>query len=185
MLYKMSDFDIDTLSVSNTKDATYLQSNKLPFELQTDWITLGQYPLPSKKYVTDDAKSINLTVRTTKNDKHCVVLSAFDDNLSKLNTASIRKYHTLVSEKEGEYYLKFKLYLNTALFDKDKNRISITSLFDFYRYLREDTQIKIVFNFSKLWQMGREYGFSLSVQRILLKDEIKEVPEKPMSFLDE
>jgi hypothetical protein len=68
MLYKMSDFDIDTLSVSNSKDATYLQSNKLPFELQTDWITLGQYPLPSKKYVTDDAKSINLTVRTTKND---------------------------------------------------------------------------------------------------------------------
>ena len=49
MLYKLSDFDVDTLNVSNNKDATYLQSNKLPFELQTDWVTLGQYPLPSKK----------------------------------------------------------------------------------------------------------------------------------------
>ena len=45
------------------------------------------------------------------------------------------------------YYLKFKIYLNTGLFDRDKNRISITSLFDFYKYLREDTQIKIVFWF--------------------------------------
>ena len=59
LLCKLSDFDIDTLSVSNTKTATYLQSNKQAFELQTEWITLGKYPLPSKKYVTDDAKSMN------------------------------------------------------------------------------------------------------------------------------
>jgi hypothetical protein len=75
----------------------------------------------------------------------------------------------LISEKDYNYYLKFKIYLNTGLFDKDKNRISITSLFDFYKYFKEDTQIKIVFSFSKLWAMGKEYGFSLSVKRILLK----------------
>jgi hypothetical protein len=33
--------------------------------------------------------------------------------------------------------------------------------------------------------MGREYGFSLSVKRILLKDEVKETPEKTISFLDD
>ena len=94
------------------------------------------------------------------------------------------KYHSLISEKDGMYYLKFKIYLNTGLFDKEKNRISITSLFDFYKYLREDTQIKIVFGFSKLWQMHKEYGFSLSVKRILLKDEVKEVPENKIELLD-
>jgi hypothetical protein len=89
----------------------------------------------------------------------------------------------LISEKDGQYYLKFKLYLNTGLFDKDKNSIGITSLFDFYQYLKEDTQVKIVFGFSKLWQMGKEYGFSLSVRRMLLKDQIKEVPETTVCFL--
>ena len=49
LLSKLSEFDVDTLSVSNTKNATYLQSNKKAFELQTDWMTLGKYPLPSKK----------------------------------------------------------------------------------------------------------------------------------------
>jgi hypothetical protein len=48
LLYKLSEFDVDTLSVSNTKTATYLQSNKQAFELQTDWMTLGKYPLPPR-----------------------------------------------------------------------------------------------------------------------------------------
>ena len=69
MLYKMSDFNVDTLTISKNKDATYLQSNNIPFELQTDWITLAKYPLPSKKYVTDDAKSLNLTIPINRNDK--------------------------------------------------------------------------------------------------------------------
>jgi len=83
------------------------------------------------------------------------------------------------NDKPNEFFLKFKLYPNTALFDKDKNRISITSLTDFHRYLREGKTIKIVFGFSKLWTMGQRYGFSLSVKRILLKYEIKELPENP------
>ena len=121
MLYKISEFDIETLSISSTKDATYVQSNKQPFELQVDWITLGKYPLPSKKFITDDAKSISLTVRITRNDENYTMLSAFDNIHSKLNIVQSKKYHPLVSEKEGAYYLKFKLYLNTLLFDMDKH----------------------------------------------------------------
>ena len=184
MLYKISEFNVETLSVSNSKNATYLQSNNIPFEIQVDWITLGKYPLPSKKYVTEDAKSLNLTIPISKDDENYRVLSAIDDNLASLNLSQNKKYHSLISEKDDNYYLKFKLYLDTGLFDKDKNRISITSLFDFYKYMREDRQVKIVFGFSKLWQMGKEYGFSLSVKRILLKNEVKEVPETTASFLD-
>jgi len=184
MLQKISEFNVETLSISNTKNATYLQSDNQAFELQTDWVTLGKYPLPAKKFITDDAKSMNLTIPINKDDDNYRILSAIDDNLSKLNISQNKKYHTLISEKDMQYYLKFKLYLNTGLFDKDKGRISITSLFDFYRYFREDTQIKIVFSFSKLWRMSNEYGFSMSVKRILLKDEIKEVPEPKVSFLD-
>lgn len=34
MLYKMSEFNVDTLIVRKNKDATYIQSNNTPFELQ-------------------------------------------------------------------------------------------------------------------------------------------------------
>ena len=148
MLCKLSDFDVGTLTISNSKNATYLQANKESFELQTDWITLGKYALPSKKFVSDDAKSINLTVLISKYDDIYKMLSDINNYLSNLNLLPNENYHGLISEKENNYYLKFKIYLDTGLFDKD-SRISITSLFDFYRYLKEDTQIKIVFRFRK------------------------------------
>ena len=183
MLQKISDFEVEKLSISNYKNATYLQCDKQPFEIQTDWVTLGKYPLTSKKFLLDDAKSINLTIPTNKKDDNYIVLSAIDENLSKLKILSNKKYHKLISEKDNEYYLRFKLYDNTALFDKDKNKIGITSLLDFYKYLREDKTIKIVFGFSKLWSMGKEFGFSMSVKRILLKDEVKGIHDKkPLLF---
>jgi len=194
MLYKISDFEVEKLSISNYKNATYLQCDKQsadgqcdkqPFEIQTDWVTLGKYPLTSKNFLSDDAKSINLTIPTNKKDDNYIVLSAIDENLSKLKILSNKKYHKLISEKDNEYYLRFKLYDNTALFDKDKNKIGITSLLDFYKYLREDKTIKIVFGFSKLWSMGKEFGFSMSVRRILLRDEVKELSEKTVNFLEE
>ena len=62
---------------------------------------------------------MNLTIPISKNVEYYKVLSAMDDNLSKLSTSQYTKYHSLVSEKDGMYYLKFKIYLNTGLFDKD------------------------------------------------------------------
>ena len=66
MLQKISDFEVEKLSISNYKNSTYLQCDKQPFEIQTDWVTLGKYPLPSKKFITDDTKSVNLTVPIIK-----------------------------------------------------------------------------------------------------------------------
>ena len=83
MLHRISEFEINKMSISNYKDATYLHSDKQPFEIQTEWITLGQYPLPSKKYITDESKSLNLTAPTDKNDNNYIVLSAIDENISK------------------------------------------------------------------------------------------------------
>ena len=185
MLRKISDFECEKLSISSSKNATYLQSDKQPFEIQTDWITLRQFPLQAKKFISDEAKSISLTIPTNKDDDNHIVLSAIDNNISRQKILSNKKYHSLICDKENEYYLKFKLYLDTALFDKDKNKLSITSLLDFHKYLREGRTIKIVFGFLKLWSMGKEYGFSMSVRRILLKDEIKEISEASQSFLED
>ena len=90
MLHRISEFEIDKITISNYKDATYLQSDKRPFEIQTEWITLGQYPLPSKNYITDESKSLNLTVPTNKEDNNFIVVSAIDDSISKLKILSKR-----------------------------------------------------------------------------------------------
>ena len=90
MLHRISEFEINKMSISSYKDATYLQSDKQPFEIQTEWITLGQYPLPSKKYVTYDSKSLNLTAPTNKDDNNYIVLSAIDENISKAKIVSKR-----------------------------------------------------------------------------------------------
>jgi hypothetical protein len=142
-------------------------------------------PSTIEEIIPDDSKSLNLTISTDKDDDHYIVLSAIDSNITKLKILSSKKYHPLISVKDGEYYLKFKLYLNTNLFDKDKNKINITSLLDFYKYFKQGTTIKIVFSFSKMWSMGKEYGFSLSIRRVLLKDEITETPTFDTSFLDD
>ena len=98
---------------------------------------------------------------------------------------SKKKYQTLITEKDANHYLKLKLYLDTGLFDKNKNIISITSLLDFYKYLKQGTTIKIVFAPSKMWKMSDSFGFSLNIRRILLKDEVKEEPQREISFLEE
>ena len=50
-------------------------------------MTLGRFPLPSNKYVTDDAKSKNLTIPISKDDEYYEILFAIDDNLSQLSVS--------------------------------------------------------------------------------------------------
>jgi len=104
MLQEISEFEIEKLNISNSKDATYLQSDKQPFELQTEWTTLGKYPLPSKKFISDDAKSINLTIPIDTKDSKYIVMSAIDKNISKLKLLSSKNYHPLISVKGGANY---------------------------------------------------------------------------------
>ena len=90
--------------LATLKNATYLQSNKESFDLQTDWITLSKYPLPGQKFVSDGAKSINLTISinehdniykalSTINDNIDKALSAINDNISKLGLIQNKNYH--------------------------------------------------------------------------------------------
>ena len=145
MLFKMSDFEIDNINTCDRNGSIFIQYKDNPFELQTEFMTLSQYPLPGKKYLTDDSKSINLTIPINKGDASYTFLTSMDKSLKKLcKFVNNKKYHSLVREKDGEYYIKFKIYLNTALFDSNKNRISITSFHDFYKYLRQDKTVKFV-----------------------------------------
>jgi hypothetical protein len=144
--------------------------------LQSEWLTLGRYPLPGKKLLADNAKNMNLTIELEVIGSVIYQKLNTIDEYMKANPVCDKNYHTLVrrDEEKQRVYLKFKVYLDTALYDKDRNRIPITSLHDFYQYLREDKKIRIVFAFSKMWKMSNEYGFSLSAKRIQLADAVED-----------
>ena len=49
-LVKSNSVNVDSLHIGSSKDNTYIQIDKSIVELQSGWLTLGAYPLPSKKY---------------------------------------------------------------------------------------------------------------------------------------
>ena len=181
MLTKVTDFDVDTVSVWKSSSSMtanyYIRSDKKPLELQTDWITLGKFPLPGYKYVTDDARNINLA--KPADDVLCGKMNSIDEYI-KRQSLSDKNYHDFIRksnkpEEDNANHLKFKLYVDTAYVNK--NRIPITSLHDFYQHIKEGTKLRAVFTFSKMWKMSNEYGFSLSVNRIQLGDFFKKEPK--------
>jgi hypothetical protein len=97
--------------------------------LQSEWLTLGRFPLPGKKFLSDDAKNMNLTIELEVIGSVIYQKLNTIDEYMKANPVCDKNYHTLVrrDEEKQKVYLKFKVYLDTALFDKDKNRIPITS----------------------------------------------------------
>ena len=54
MLTRIADFDAVDVSVYKSRASAssfpnyYLQANNKPIEIQSDWLTLGTYPLPGK-----------------------------------------------------------------------------------------------------------------------------------------
>ena len=76
----------------------------------------------------------------------------------------------MVSTKEGEHYIKFKLYLSTlVLVGKEEKQVS--TIYDFYNYLTEGKEIRIILNMTKLWSLGGAYGFAVRVEKLHLKEE--------------
>ena len=121
MLFKMSDFEIDNINTCDRNGSIFIQYKDNPFELQTEFMTLSQYPLPGKKYLTDDSKSINLTIPINKGDASYTFLTSMDKSLKKLcKFVNNKKYHSLVrdrtqgamgfTDKDGGYYIKFNIY---------------------------------------------------------------------------
>ena len=63
LVLKIADVDPSKeLSVKKVQDSKYLQFGSAKAVLQTPWITLDKYCLPSKQYVKETDSSITLTV---------------------------------------------------------------------------------------------------------------------------
>ena len=180
MVQMIDDVDTDLLTVRKSKDKQYLQLGMNKIRIQTPWITLQQYPLTGKSFVKETDGSVALTLPAAE----CSDMLHFFREVDKFLTANAplpnKKLHRTVSEKDGKCFVKFKVYLNTALLvGKDEKRIN--TIYDFYNYLEEDRDIRIIFSMSKLWTLNDTYGFSVRAEKIQLKAEQEQKP----SVLDE
>jgi hypothetical protein len=68
------------------------------------------------------------------------------------------------------HYVKFKLYLSTVvLVGKEEKKVS--NIYDYYNYITEGQEIRIIFNMTKLWTLGSAYGFAVRAEKLQLKEE--------------
>ena len=61
-LQKVVDCNVSRLDIVKSKDKQYIREGLKSLELQTDWLLLGKYPLPSAKFVKNTDTSMSLTV---------------------------------------------------------------------------------------------------------------------------
>ena len=186
-LVKLSSVNVDSLNIGNAKDNTYIKIGKSPVELQSAWITLDKYPLPNKKYLDDNTKILNMTIPILSDSQEYNFFTMIDNFVGDKNLVSGKTLHKIIrTNDENNHYIKAKVYLDTALFVGNE-RASITDIHDFYPFLKEGEKIRFVFGFSKMWKMGTNYGFNVSIKRIQVDETIESAKEEIVStkFLDD
>ena len=166
----VSDVDINQLSVKKSKDAQYLQLGMERLNVQTPWITLPKFPLTGKAFVKETDNCIALTIPIAEGGDLHNFFSAVDEYLESKKLIPNKTLHKLVSTKEGVHYVKFKLYLSTVVL-VGKHEKEVRSIYDYYNFITEGQEIRIIFNMTKLWSLGSAYGFAVRAEKLQLKEE--------------
>ena len=170
MVIMVSDVDINQLSVKKSKDAQYLQLGTEKINIQTPWITLPKFPLTGRSFVKEADNCIGLTIPIAEGDELHKFFSEVDNFLEAKELMPKKTLHKLVSNKDGLLSVKFKLYLNTIVFvGKEEKKVS--NIYDYYNNLTEGRDVRIIFNFTKLWALNGAYGFAVRVEKLQLKEE--------------
>jgi hypothetical protein len=180
LVLKIADVDpCKQLSVKKVQDNKYLQFGSAKAVLQTPWITLDKYCLPSKQYVKDTDSSISLTVPFDYNSQMFSCFWNVDNKLipDKLHNDHDGKLHELVKEKGGPCFVKFKLYKDTTLLI-EKIESKVSNVYGWYDILEEGVQVRMLFGFTKLWNLNGSFGFSVRVNKIQVK--LGESVKKPV-----
>ena len=120
-----------------------------------------------------------------KDDPTYAIFSELDNYLETNPPIPNKNYFNMVWEKNNLYCIKFKLYMNTELFDINKNKIEVKTFHDFYHFIKRGTKVRFVFGFSKLWMMGKDFGFAPAVRRVQLFGDKDDVPQEKIKFVDD
>ena len=169
MVIMVNDVDTSLLTVAKSKNNQYLQLGMNKIQIQTPWITLPRFPLTGKNFVKATDESVALNIPIAEDSDLYKFFTEVDNYLSGKMLMPNKTLHKLVSTKEGQHSVKFKLYLNTPVF-VEKVEKKLLNIYDFYEYLQEGREVRIIFNFTKLWTLNNTYGFSIRAEKLQLKE---------------
>ena len=170
-LQKVVDCDISRLNIVKAKDNQYIREGLKSLELQTDWLSLGKYPLPSTKFVKNTDTSMSLTVPLDEKSSLYDFFNTLDNFVESKNLIQNKSLNKFIKRKDCKIFLKMKLYLTTHVFLDKKNNPEINnSIQDFYKYFKEHSEIRIIFSIGKLYEINQEYGFTPYALRIQIKN---------------
>jgi hypothetical protein len=181
---KLEDVDFTKkLSVKKSKDACLLQLGLDKPLIQTPWIRLSKYCLPSKKFVKDTDECISLTIPVEEGDVLHTFFHSIDTYLASKQLVPNRFLHKLVAERDDNHYVKFKLYLHTAVKLGCVNT-EMERIHDIYGSLQEGSEVRLIFSFTKLWQLNGSYGFSNRVEKLHVRETWGPSVEHTCDFID-
>ena len=181
MLLKLADLDVAKLSVQKNKDTSYIKLGIETPELQSDYIILPPFALPSKKYINEQDKSITLTIPISDTDS-LYKLNQLDEYLESKHMVENKTYNKFIKRRDDKINVKFKLYTNTAVF-VGKDAEPIHNVMDFYKYLKANVKVRFVLKFGKQYAMGENYGWPLTVSRLQISEDCKDKIHK-VTFYD-
>ena len=115
-LQKVVDCDISRLNIVKAKDNQYIREGLKSLELQTDWLLLGKYPLPSTKFVKNTDTSMSLTVPLDEKSSLYEFFNTLDNFVESKNLIQNKSLNKFIKRKDGKIFLKMKLYLTTHVF---------------------------------------------------------------------
>ena len=184
LVLKVADVEADKLSIKNVQDNKYLQSGSGKAVIQTPWITLGKYCLPNKQYVKESAESISLTVPVEYGGEIYTFFDNIDKYLISHQPQPNGKLHHLIKTKDDRHYVSFKLYETTTLV-VGKTETKVSNIYGWYDLLQEGKQIRMLFGFTKLWNLNDSFGFIVRVNKIQISDvDVKAVSEEEKVRVD-
>ena len=185
IVLKVADVETDKLSIKKVQDNKYLHIGPGKVVIQTPWITLGKYPLPNKQYVKESAESISLTVPVEYGGEIYTFFDNIDKYLLSNQPQSNGKLHHLVKTKDDGHYVSVKLYKETTLLIENTES-KVSNVYGWYDILEEGMQVRMLFGFTKLWNLDGSFGFSVRVNKIQVKlGESVKKPEIREDFTDD
>ena len=185
MLVKVENANLSDFSIVKSKDSHFIRRGMTSPELQTEWMVLEPFCLPSRKYVNEADKSIALTIPLTTDNQLFKFFDGLDQYILSKNLVDNKSLNKFIKTKDGKLYLKLKLYTNAQIYyGKDTQPEVIGNVMDFYKHLKEGVRFRAVLAFGKMWSMNSEFGFSVIVNRIQIDEESESILNK-LNFCDD
>ena len=179
MTIRLRDIQLENLEVLEIKNDKFLSYNKNRLITQTPWITINKFGLSNKQYVLKNDTNVDLLLPISEGDEMYVFLKSVDNFIISQKIYN-GNYNGIVKDRDDNKFIKIKLDINrTEIYIGDELQ-KITTVYDFYNYIKYKSTLRILFSFGKIYKIKNMYGITL----VGLKVQVEPKETKSESMFD-